>query len=106
MAYIPGTRTIVGRDRYLKKLNVVAFDAINPNQCQSFSTNYGLDCAGCENTDYLNDATECLTVCPDGKYGDTPTMTCRNCNEKCLTCSGGATSCTSCTLKVLDPYIN
>ena len=71
--------------------------------CKACTTTATL-CTSCLPTPYTNNNylllsnSTCLTACPDGFYLPNGTFTCSQCDTAvCLTCSGSATSCTSCS---------
>ena len=46
-------------------------------------------CEACKPGFFDHDS-KCLSVCPDGLYGDVATYKCLPCNDKCTKCTGPA----------------
>ncbi len=47
---------------------------------------------------YFKSGSDCLTVCPNGKYGDYITRTCESCYSSCSSCKGASEfNCLSCS---------
>ena len=74
--------------------------------CAKCSAGTNKDCTACSSGAFLfQDDQTCLSICPDGYWGDTTTNTCQPCysstagpNFGCATCPGGGAdnNCTSC----------
>lgn len=71
--------------------------------CSSFCKTCSLKPSNCTNCTsvggvaYFLNASNCLPVCPKGKYGNLDDFTCKNCADGCESCFGAAnTSCYSC----------
>ena len=85
------------------------YKASAPNLYTCATCNGGLpnNCQSCNSGTYLDTLTStCVSVCPDGYYGDNSSKTCLECykavsstdiNKDCKTCYGGGNNqCTSC----------
>lgn len=68
----------------------------NCDKCTGPGSNSCIDCAF-YNASTVSDSNVCVTVCPDGFYGDDNDGYCRSCHEECITCTSQySVNCTAC----------
>lgn len=77
-------------------------DSVNKSACLSCYTNVLIS----DKVNFDNVTNTCYSQCPDGKYQDSVTFLCANCDANCATCQGSATFCTSCNQASINKYLN